>query len=189
MKELRYLKIDYIKQHSRIDYDCEDGVLQLYAKGAEDTVLYLLNRTYENLIGTYGDVPAAVRQVTLELCDNSYEHRSPASPTNLYAVPYNFDLLVKEYIVLAGTPLTNERDRIVSRILDDKANLDFYAPDDEGETRQELNERIAELALKYSNVQNPTEKILATMREKMDELDKDVSEYLESINEETTDKE
>ncbi|MBR2777849.1 MAG: head-tail connector protein, partial [Prevotella sp.] len=106
---MKYLTIDDIKQQLRLDFDCEDALLELYGQGAEDTVLYLCNRTYENLVGTYGEVPAAIRQVTLELVTNSYEQRSPASPTNLSAVPYNFDLLVKEYIVLHGTPLKNER--------------------------------------------------------------------------------
>ena len=181
---MKYLKIDYIKQHSRIDYDCEDSILELYANGAEDTVLYLLNRTYENLIGTYGEVPPAIVQVTLELVDASYEHRSPSSPTNLYAVPYNFDLLVKQYIVLTGSPLLNERDRIVKRILDDKTNLDFYAHEQEDEQKEELYRRIRVMLCKYGKIHHPTDAILASMREQQEQLDKDVNDYIESIKEE-----
>jgi hypothetical protein len=61
-------------------------------------------------------VPAAIRQATLELVTNSYEQRSPASPTNLSAVPYNFDLLIKPYMLLHGTPLKNERNRIIDSL-------------------------------------------------------------------------
>jgi uncharacterized phage protein (predicted DNA packaging) len=113
---MKYLTIDDIKQQLRLDFDCEDALLELYGQGAEDTVLYLCNRTYENLVGTYGEVPAAIRQATLELVTNSYEQRSPASPTNLSAVPYNFDLLIKPYMLLHGTPLKNERNRIIDSL-------------------------------------------------------------------------
>ena len=39
---MKWLKIDYIKQHSRIDYDCEDGLLELYGESAEETVLNVI---------------------------------------------------------------------------------------------------------------------------------------------------
>jgi uncharacterized phage protein (predicted DNA packaging) len=117
---MKYLTIDDIKQQLRLDFDCEAALLELYGQGAEDTVLYLCNRTYENLLGTYGEVPAAIRQATLELVTNSYEQRSPASPTNLSAVPYNFDLLIKPYMLLHGTPLKNERNRIIDSLQGDE---------------------------------------------------------------------
>ena len=47
---MRWLTLEYIKQHSRIDSDIEDNILELYAEAAEDTVLNIMNRTYENLI-------------------------------------------------------------------------------------------------------------------------------------------
>ena len=34
-----YITLEYIHAHSRIDYDCEDAALQLYADAAEETVL------------------------------------------------------------------------------------------------------------------------------------------------------
>jgi hypothetical protein len=39
-------------------------------------------------------------QAGLMLVAQSYQHREPASPQNLYAVPYAFDLLLKPYIKL-----------------------------------------------------------------------------------------
>ena len=35
---MKYLTTDYIRQHSRIDFDCEDDVLELYGEDAEETV-------------------------------------------------------------------------------------------------------------------------------------------------------
>ena len=179
---MKYLKIDYIKQHSRIDYDCEDSILELYANGAEDTVLYLLNRTYENLIGTYGKVPPAIMQVTLELVDASYEHRCPASPQNLSMVPYNFDLLIRNFLCLSGTPLVNERNRILKGFIDQKSNLDFFAEGREDETLKELYERIDTLGKKYYDVSRPTPMILEEMRKGLATLEADVQAYLDSLN-------
>lgn len=179
---MKYLKIDYIKAHSRIDFDCEDAELELYGQGAEETILYLCNRTYENLIGTYGEVPASIIHVTLELVCNSYEHRSPASPQNLSAVPYNFDLLVKEYIVLAGTPLINERNRITDAIQDEYTNICFFAADDESETKKELTDRMTTMVNKFASFDKPTPMMLENMRQQLTILQADVKTYLESLN-------
>ena len=181
---MKYLEIEYIKQHSRIDFDCEDAELELYGQGAEDTSLHLCNRTYENLVGTYGEVPAAIIQVTLELVCNSYEHRSPASPQNLSAVPYNFDLLAKPYMLLSGTPLINERNRIIDALQELKTNIDFFAADDTSDTKTELEEHIVTLWKKYTVISDPTPAILEAMREQLDKLQADVTEYLESLNQE-----
>lgn len=99
---MKWLQIDYIKQHSRIDFDCEDSILELYANAAEDTVLNYLNRSYQDLIESYGKVPPAIKHASLMLVDVSYQHRSPISPTNVSLVPYTFDILVKPYMRLAG---------------------------------------------------------------------------------------
>lgn len=97
---MKYLTLEMIKSHSRIQFDCEDDMLQLYAESAEDTVLNMLNRSYDDLITAYGEVPKPVIQATLMLVDNSYINRSPVSPQQLYQVPYTIDVLLKPYIIL-----------------------------------------------------------------------------------------
>jgi uncharacterized phage protein (predicted DNA packaging) len=97
---MKYLTLDYIKQHSRIDFDCEDSVLELYGTAAEDTVMNLCRRKYEDFLAEYGQMPAAVIQATLLLVDNSYNHRSPVSPQSLSNVGYSFDILLKPYMRL-----------------------------------------------------------------------------------------
>lgn len=180
---MKYLSIDDIKAQLNLDFDCDDALLELYGQGAEDTVLYLCNRTYENLIESYGgEVPAAIRNVTLELVTSSYEQRSPASTTNLSAVPYNFDLLVKEYVVLHGTPLINERNRIIDALQDQHINIGFFAADDTSETKAELENRITTLWKKFSTVVNPTPMILESMRQELKKLTDDVNTFLQSLN-------
>lgn len=97
---MKWLKIDYIKTHSRIVYDCEDSLLELYGNAAEEMVCNICGRSYEDFIETYGTIPDAIRQASLMLVDNSYTQRSPVSQQNLYTVPYTFDFLVKPYIVM-----------------------------------------------------------------------------------------
>lgn len=103
---MKLLSIDFIKQHSRIEYDCEDALLEMYGDSSEMTMAQYLNRgkTVDDMITSlteeYGSVPAPIYHATLELVDQSYNHRSPASPQNMYFVLYNFDTLVKPYMKL-----------------------------------------------------------------------------------------
>lgn len=97
---MKFLTLEYIKKHSRIDYDIEDGLLELYGASAEDTTLNMLNRSYENLIETYGEVPSAIMQAALMLVDVSYLQRSPISMQNMSVVAYTFDALIKPYMIL-----------------------------------------------------------------------------------------
>lgn len=99
---MKWTTIDYIKRHSRIDFDCEDAELELYGESAETTVLNYLNRSYQDMLEAYGDVPAPVRQATLILVDVSYQHRSPVSPTNVSQVPYTVDIKLKPYMRLTS---------------------------------------------------------------------------------------
>lgn len=97
---MKWLTIDYIHQHSRIDYDCEDALLEEYGKSAEDTVLGICGMTFEELLQKYGNVPSPIQLASLMLVEVSYTNRSPISMQNIYTVPYSFDLLIKPYVKL-----------------------------------------------------------------------------------------
>ena len=97
---MTWLKISDIKKHSLIDYDCEDALLELYADAAEEMVMQITGRDYDNIMATYGEVPAALRQASLILVDTSFMQRTAVSAQNLYAVPYAFDFLIKPFMKL-----------------------------------------------------------------------------------------
>lgn len=101
---MKWLTIDYIKQHSRIDFDCEDALLQVYGEAAEETVMNIVGRDYDEIVELFGTaekpVPAALIHASLLLVDLSYMQRSPISQQNVYTVPYTFDMLVKPYMKL-----------------------------------------------------------------------------------------
>lgn len=95
-----FLSLQYIKAHSRICTDCEDSLLELYGNAAEKFIFNYCNRSYEDIIETYGEIPEDLKLAGLMLVDASYQYRSPISSTNLYVVPYGFDAYIKPYMVL-----------------------------------------------------------------------------------------
>ena len=108
---MRYLTLEWIKAHSRIDYDIEDELLTLYGDAAEEAVLNIIGRSLSEVAQLWGTqeqpVPAALMQATLMLVDASYTQRAPMSTMSLYAVPYSFDLLVKPYVKLSDRATGN----------------------------------------------------------------------------------
>jgi len=105
---MKWLTLERIKQNSRIDDDSEDALLELYGESAEETVLNIIDRSYEEVVETYGDVPKALIHASLMLVDLSYQQRMPISTQNLYVMPYTFDVLVKPYMRLTFSSENNK---------------------------------------------------------------------------------
>ena len=99
---MKWLTLEWIKLHSRIDFDCEDDLLELYGDDAEQTILNLIRRSFDDLIETYGEVPKPLYVAALMLVEVSYTQRAPITQTNLYTVPYAFDMKVKPYMKLTN---------------------------------------------------------------------------------------
>ena len=103
---MKYLTLEYIKKHSRIAFDCEDDLLELYGNSAENAMAQVLNRGKDatemvaSLTEDFGKVPDPIMHATLELVDASYQHRSPADAQQMYYVLYGFDFKVKPYMKL-----------------------------------------------------------------------------------------
>lgn len=105
---MKWLTLEGIKAQCRIEQDFheEDDLLEEIGKGAEETVLNVCNRTYEDVIETYGEVPVSLVRASKILCDVGYQYRSPVSGQNLYQVPYTLDLMLKQYMRLADKVTT-----------------------------------------------------------------------------------
>lgn len=97
---MKYLTLDYIKSHARIDYDCENDLIEEYGDAAETAILNLIGQSYDELIDTYGKVPKPIVVATYELANNLIQHRSPGEQVGISIVPYNFDLMLRKYIIL-----------------------------------------------------------------------------------------
>lgn len=98
---MKWLTLDWIKKHSRVDFDCENDLLELYGEAAEELVLNIINRSYTDVMETYGEVPKPLYVAALMQVEASYLHRSAVSMQNLYDVQ-GFDIMVKPYMRLAG---------------------------------------------------------------------------------------
>lgn len=99
---MKWLTLEYIKMHSRIDFNVSDAILEVYGNAAEDVVLNICNTSYDAMLAEYGDVPAPIMVSSLQLVELSYTQRSPVTQANLSIVPYSFDLLVKPYMKLTS---------------------------------------------------------------------------------------
>ena len=125
---MKYLTLDHIRQHLRIDFTGEeDAVLELYGSAAEDTVLNVCNRTIDDVIEEYGGVPTPIRQATLLLVGVSYMHREPASAQNISGVPYSFDILIKPYMRLADKTGGCNGHTIQTAVLGSDIKIEFWS--------------------------------------------------------------
>jgi hypothetical protein len=109
-RNMKFLTFDQIKAQLRLDdvqAEAERTLLDIYGDAAEDMVLNTCNRTITDIFEQYGVVPKALVQAGLMLVAQSYQHREPASPQNLSAVPYTFDLLLKPYMRLTTSSTIN----------------------------------------------------------------------------------
>jgi len=99
---MKWLTLKQIKAQLRIEpgFTAEDELLESYGESAEETLLNYLNRSYYNVIETWGKIPAPLVEASKMLVDVSYQYRSPVTVGNMSIVPYTFDVLVKPYMRL-----------------------------------------------------------------------------------------
>ena len=107
---MKWLTLDWIKKHSRIEFDCEDGLLELYAEAAEDAVLNIINRSYTEVVEHYGEVPKGLYIAALMQVEASYNHRSAVNQQQLFDVP-GFSIHLKPYVRLANNSYENSNNQ------------------------------------------------------------------------------
>ena len=108
---MKWLTLERIKQQLRIepDFHDEDDILELYGDSAEDAIMEVLNRAYEELYEVYGRIPAPVVHASLMLVAQSYKDREKDLVQQVNANP-TFSLLLKPYMRLASS--THEQNNI-----------------------------------------------------------------------------
>ena len=74
---MKWLTLERIKQQLRIEphFHAEDDLLEEYGETAEDAILEVLNRSYEDLYEVYGRIPAPVSQASRMLVASLYKDR------------------------------------------------------------------------------------------------------------------
>ena len=72
---MKWLTLDEIKDQLRIehDFDLENDKLTTYGNSAEEVLMEITRRTYDDFIDNYGKIPAPIREVSLMMVVDSYE--------------------------------------------------------------------------------------------------------------------
>ena len=106
---MKWLTLPKIKAQLRIepDFHDEDEWLEDAGEAAEEAILEVLNRSYEDLYEVYGRIPAPVRQTSLMLVDSLYQFRGKDATQTLQSNS-TFALLLKPYMRLASNVNNNE---------------------------------------------------------------------------------
>lgn len=169
---MKWLTLDYIKKHSRLDYNIEDDLLTIYAESAEDQVLNDIGRSYAELIQWQGEVPKAILHASLMLVDFAYEQRSPVDKLNWSVVPYTYERLIKPYIRLASLEYDNVADGAVC--LGSQIKVEFTAT-----LADDLHLEDVNFNLYIYNGNNPTDSVQFA---KSDCLQVDADHYVARVD-------
>ena len=189
---LKWLSIEAIHAHCRIDFNCEDAELEQMGITAEQAILDLTRRTYENFIDTYGRIPDPIFNASLLLVQSLYNNRD-AAETTVYTSKesmFGFQFLVKNYMCLSGgTPIQVELDGLIDKLTVVQTEFDF----DFGEITDPTDELIeaydtqrrnmAALYNRYAFIQQPTTYICQKFREAIAKAKEDCDEIINRQNE------
>lgn len=187
---LKWLNLDAIHQHCRIDFNCEDAELEQMGITAEQAILDLTRRTFENFIDTYGRIPDPIFNASLLLVQNLYNNRDAEEQRDSKEIAFGFSFMVKNYMVLTGgTPLQVERDGLIDKLTVVQTEFDF----DFGEIEDPTDELIeaydtqrrnmAALYNRYAFIQKPTSYICQKFREAIAKAKADCDEIINRQNE------
>ena len=179
---MKWMDINYLKAHSRIDYDCEDALLEQYGTAAEEFLLTYIRRTYDNLIDIYGEIPAQLFVAVQMLVENMYQNRSMITMTHMSSVDYTFDALVADFVRHTDeTPIQNELDTLLQLMDTLKADFDFSIMG-QSETPQitAIEDQFVNLAVLYGAIKQPTPHICAGLRKSLATLQAACDPYINS---------
>ena len=187
---LKWLNLDAIHQHCRIDMNGEDAELEQMAMTAEQAILDLTRRTFENFIDTYGRIPDPIFNASLLLVQSLYKNRDAEEQRDSKEIAFGFSFMVKNYMVLTGgTPLQVERDGLIDKLTVVQTEFDFDfgeitdPSDDLVEAYDTQRRNMAALYNRYAFIQQPTTYICQKFREAIAKAKEDCDEIINRQNE------
>ena len=182
---LKWLSIDAIHAHCHIDFACEDAELEQMGIAAEQAILDLTRRTFDNFIDTYGRIPDPIYNATLLLVQSLYKNRDAEEQRDSKEIAFGFSFMVKNYMVLTGgTPLEVERDGLLDKLTVVMTEFDFdfgeiTEPSDELVEAYDTQRRnMAALYNRYAFIKQPTSYICQKFREAIAKAKEDCDEII-----------
>ena len=186
---LKWLNLEAIHQHCRIDFNCEDAELAQYGIAAEQAILDLTRRTYENFIDTYGRIPDPIFNASLLLVQSLYKNRDAEEQRDSKEIAFGFQFLVKNYMCLTlSSPIENERDGLIDKLTIVQTEFDFEFgeienPSDELTEAYDTQRRnMAALYNRYAYIQQPTSYICQKFREAIAKAKEDCDKIINQVN-------
>ena len=187
---LKWLSTEAIHEHCRIDFNCEDAELEQMGVAAEQAIIDLTRRTYDNFIDTYGRIPDPIFNASLLLVQNLYNNRDASTTQQTHATLYGFDFLLKNYMCLTGgTPLEVERDGLLDKLTVVQTEFDFSfgemdSPSDELVEAYDTQRRnMAALYNRYAYIEKPTAYICQKFREAIAQAKEECDRIINMENE------
>ena len=187
---LRWLSVQAIHDHCHIDFNCEDAELEQMGIAAEQAILDLTRRTYENFIDTYGRVPDPIFNASLLLVQSLYKNRDAEEQRDSKEIAFGFSFMVKNYMVLTdGSPLEVERDGLLDKLTVVMTEFDFDFGEIENPTDEQVEaydtqrRDMAALYNRYAYIGNPTSYICEKFRQAIAKAKEDCDEIINRQNE------
>ena len=188
---LRWLNLNAIHERLRIDYNDDDADLKAMAMDAEQCIIDLTRRTYENFIDVYGRIPDPIFTASLLLVGSAYKNREAEGQYDMKEIAFGFSFRVKNYMVLTGgTPLEVERDGLIDKLTVVQTDFDFEFGEIE-DPSEELVEAydtqrrdMAALYNRYAFIKEPTSYICQKFREAIAKAKQDCDEIINQAKEE-----
>ena len=169
---LKWLTIDAIHQHCRIDFNCEDAELLQMGMAAEQSILDLTRRTFANIIDTYGRIPDPLFNASLLMVQSLYKNRDAEEQRDSKQIAFGLEYMVKNYMCLTlNSPIENERDGLTDKLTVLMTDFDFAFGEVENPGEEVIEDydtqrrNLAALYNRYAFIAKPTDYICQKYRE------------------------
>jgi len=169
---LKWLTLDAIHQHCRIDFNCEDGELLQMGMAAEQSILDLTRRTFANIIDTYGRIPDPLFNASLLMVQSLYKNRDAEEQRDSKQIAFGLEYMVKNYMCLTlNSPIENERDGLTDKMTVLMTDFDFAFGEIENPGEEQIEaydtqrRNLAALYNRYAFIAKPTDYICQKYRE------------------------
>jgi uncharacterized phage protein (predicted DNA packaging) len=101
---MKWITLEQVKAQCRIepDFTEEDALLTTYGNAAEQGILRLLERSWEDVCESLSreDIDGGLTIAALMLAEHLYKHRGPTENVSVSMVPYALDSLIKPFMRL-----------------------------------------------------------------------------------------
>ena len=169
---LKWLTLDAIHQHCRIDFNCEDAELLQMGMAAEQSILDLTRRTFANIIDTYGRIPDPLFNASLLMVQSLYKNRDAEEQRDSKQIAFGLEYMVKNYMCLTlNSPIENERDGLTDKLTVLMTDFDFAFGEVENPVEEQIEaydtqrRNLAALYNRYAFIAKPTDYICQKYRE------------------------